>query len=102
MGETNLITMVCDIIPRFQEDNPTVTWRAFFCLHIACAAQRMFCYFCKPESFYFCVFSVPSIVFSHAYIVSLMWFSAEILAEIARNGVHEMIPDAYEMNSDPK
>ena len=28
--------------------------------------------------------------------------SAEILAEIARNGVHEMIPDAYEMNSDPK
>jgi len=65
MGETNLVTMVCDIIPRFLE-NPEVMWRAFFCLHIACAAQP------------------------------------ELLPEIARNGVHEMIPDAYEANNDPK
>jgi hypothetical protein len=39
MKETQLVNVVCDIIPRFEE-NPEVIWRAFFCLHTACSSQR--------------------------------------------------------------
>ena len=103
MSETKLVDVVCDIIPRF-EDNPEVIWRAFFCLHIACAAQRkilvllcrvVLCRVGHSLLFGWTPCSYPS-------LLPLFVPTAELLPDIARNGVHEMIPDAYEKNNDPK
>lgn len=39
MHETTMIPFVCEtVVPTFGDD-PAVTWRAFFCLHVACAAN---------------------------------------------------------------
>lgn len=35
-------------------------------------------------------------------VLLFLHHAAEILVDVARNGVHDMIPDAYEKNQDPK